>query len=78
MKPKKRRLVVTFESTAAAMGMEKQCAAEGAPGRLIPLPVRISADCGLAWCAACEDRDALLALMEKHRIRYGEVIEMEW
>ena len=49
MRPKSLRYVITFFSTADAMACEKQCKAKGVPGRLIPVPTRITASCGLAW-----------------------------
>ena len=36
MRERKTWLVVTFHTTAAAIGMEKLCAARGLAGRLIP------------------------------------------
>ena len=62
------KLVITFYTTTAAMAMEKLCREEGAEGRLIPVPARLSADCGLAWCAPNESEDALLELMVRHGI----------
>ncbi len=61
--PRVRRpaLVVTFPTTAAAMGCEELCAEKGLPGRMIPVPGEISAGCGLAWKAAPEERDVLEA-----------------
>lgn len=46
---KKLWLLVTFYTTAGAMEMEKLCKANGIPGRLIPVPRSITADCGMAW-----------------------------
>ncbi len=40
---------MTFGKTTEAMAFEKMCTEEGIPGRIIPLPVVISAGCGLAW-----------------------------
>jgi hypothetical protein len=37
------------------MTMEKQCNANGIPGRLIPVPREITAGCGLAWRMDPED-----------------------
>jgi hypothetical protein len=37
------------------MTMEKQCNANGIPGRLIPVPREITAGCGLAWRMLPED-----------------------
>ena len=51
MRERKTWLVVTFHTTAAAIGMEKLCAARGLAGRLIPVPRALTADCGMAWRA---------------------------
>ncbi|MBQ3356143.1 MAG: DUF3343 domain-containing protein [Oscillospiraceae bacterium] len=60
MREKQLRLVVTFSTTAAAMEMERYCLANGVPGRLIPTPRQITADCGLAWSAPPEAEDAVV------------------
>ena len=49
MRRKRQYIVLSFASTARAMGWEKECAARGIPGRLIPLPSEITAGCGLGW-----------------------------
>ena len=54
------RLVVTFPSTVAAMEMERYCLENAIPGRLIPTPRQITADCGLAWSAPPEAEAAVL------------------
>ena len=41
--------VVTFSTTTAAMKMERTARESEFPGRLIPIPSEISAQCGLAW-----------------------------
>ncbi len=51
MREKSMKLLVTFHTTAGAMAMEKYCKAQEAPGRLIPVPRSITADCGLCWMA---------------------------
>ena len=50
MRERKTWLVVTFHTTAAAIGMEKLCAARGLAGRLIPVPRALTADCGMGHC----------------------------
>ena len=45
MRPKTQKLVITFHTTAAAMAMEKLCHEQGLPGRLIPVPRELTADC---------------------------------
>lgn len=56
---KKLRLLVTFDTTAGAMAMEKRCKEQGVPGRLIPVPRSITANCGMAWRAELDQRTAL-------------------
>ena len=65
---KQEKLVITFYTTTAAMAMESACKAKGADGRIIPVPISITADCGLAWCAKNESEDTLLDLMVQHNI----------
>ena len=43
MRERKTWLVVTFHTTAAAIGMEKLCAARGLAGRLIPVRAALEA-----------------------------------
>lgn len=62
MREKKQYLVITFHTTAAAMAMEKLCREQGLPGRLIPVPRELTADCGMAWRALPEDQPVLSAL----------------
>ncbi len=61
MREKTFRAVITFDTTAAAMAMEKLCLARGLPGRLIPVPRAITANCGVAWSAPSEEQERLLA-----------------
>ena len=71
MREKKLWLVITFHTTAAAIAMEKLCRAKGLPGRLIPVPRELTADCGMAWRAEIDRRAALEALAA------GEGLEVE-
>ncbi len=61
MREKTFRTVITFDTTAAAIAMEKLCQSRDLPGRLIPVPRAITANCGIAWSAPPEDRERLLA-----------------
>lgn len=65
MRKKVLKLVVTFHTTADAMAMEKACKENNTPGRIIPVPRAISAGCGLSWCAALDEREEIVAMMEK-------------
>ena len=52
------RAVVAFDSTHEALECERGCKEQEIPGRLIPTPVAIKADCGLAWAMPIEAREA--------------------
>lgn len=75
MRKKELKLVVTFHTTADAMAMEKVCKEKGAPGRIIPVPRAISAGCGLAWCAALEDRELIAGVMKETGIEEEDMHE---
>ena len=63
MREKKTYLVVSFYTTSAAMETEKRCRANGLPGKLIPVPRHITADCGYAWRGDTEQKETLQALL---------------
>lgn len=64
MREKVVRLIITFHTTAEAMATEKLCHARGLPGRLMPAPRQLTADCGIAWAAPPEAREALETALE--------------
>ena len=70
MREKTRKLVITFHTTAAAMAMETLCRQQGLPGRLIPVPRELTADCGMAWCAPTDAAPALRALADSRNLEY--------
>lgn len=74
MRAKKPTLVITFPTTTAALGWERQCMTKEVPGRLIPVPVTITADCGLAWAMP---PDARGRLAELEGLAYSGLMEME-
>ena len=59
MREKRPALVITFPTTAAAMGCETLCIERGLPGRTIPVPGEVAAGCGLAWKALPADEELL-------------------
>ncbi len=59
MRIKQLKLIVTFHTTTCAMAMEKVCTGKGIPGRLIPVPRDITANCGMSWCAPVEAKSIL-------------------
>ena len=76
MREKQLRLVVTFSTTAAAMEMERYCLANDIPGRLIPTPRQLTADCGLAWSAPPESEPAVLQAARSGRIEFAEACQL--
>lgn len=75
MRKKEQKLVITFYTTADAMGMEKMCKAEGLPGRIIPVPRSITAGCGLAWCTEIEHKEIMEAGLKKAGIEASGIQE---
>ena len=70
------KVLLTFASTTRALIMEQEAAKAQAPGRLVPIPVQISAGCGMAWMAPQEARLELLALTKEHGIEVEAVYEL--
>ena len=77
VREKKKRLIITFETTTAPLKLDIKGKACGIPGRTIPLPSVISAGCGLAWRAELSDRECLMAFMKEHDIRWEAMYEIE-
>jgi hypothetical protein len=75
MRKKTLKLVITFRTTTESMAMEKLCKENAADGRMIPVPREISAGCGLAWAADPEEKENLLALMEKAHLQPEDMTE---
>ena len=75
MRKKRQYIVLSFASTARAMGWEKECAARGIPGRIIPLPGEITAGCGLAWMAERSWREEMEKLAVLNGVTYEAVYE---
>ena len=72
MLKKKPTLIITFATTTQAMAMEKFCAQQNLPGRLIPVPREITAGCGLSWKALPEHKDILLNAMMAGNLKWAE------
>jgi hypothetical protein len=77
MRTKEPALIVTFDTTAAAMAMEKFCAEHRLPGRLIPVPREITAGCGLAWKAPPEEEARLSQAWKAAGLRWAAMHVIE-
>lgn len=76
MREKKRRFIITFETTTQAMEMERICGLNNIPGRIIPLPREISAGCGLSWCIDYGDYMAYKENIDSLNIEYDNIYEL--
>lgn len=74
MRVKKPTLIITFPTTTAALQWERRCRERHIPGRIIPVPVTITADCGLAWAMPPAERGQLEEVSELSR---SACLEME-
>ena len=77
MREKRPALVITFPTTAAAMGCESLCIERGLPGRTIPVPGEVAAGCGLAWKALPQERDALCTALDTAAVGHNGCFLLE-
>lgn len=71
MREKINYTIITFDTTAQAVAMEKYCTAQGIPGRLIPVPAAVSAGCGICWRMKTEEYSVYQDLVGN--LAYGAV-----
>lgn len=76
MRQKELKVLFTFSTTTAAMAMEDLCRQDNLPGRLIPVPRSITADCGMAWSAPVEERQQLERAAADHGLTLAGVYEL--
>lgn len=76
MREKSPQLIITFHTTAEAMAMEKLCHQRGLPGKLISAPRALSADCGIAWRAPLESRDAIESMLTEEALEIHGIFEL--
>ena len=50
------------------MAMERVCGENGLPGRIVPVPRSITADCGLAWRCEPALREQVEALADPDEV----------
>ena len=68
--------IVTFATTSDAMAVQNASLAGAVPGRMVPVPARISAGCGLAWSVPSGQRDELLAALAREGLAYEAMHEL--
>ena len=72
-KPEAESVVVTFYTTAEAFAFEKACRGKGIEGRLVAVPRRLSAGCGMAWASPARLRSEIERLAEAEALAYEGV-----
>jgi len=76
MREKKPYFVVTYYTTAEAMATERLCKAKRISGKLISAPRSISADCGISWRTEPENKELLMAELERAKIEVQGYYDM--
>ena len=69
--------VAVFPTTSAAMAVQDAADRGAVAGRMIPIPAKLSAGCGLAWCAPDDDARALRRALEAEGLAYEAVHVIE-
>ena len=70
------RLYVTFYTYAEAMAMEAACKGRGIEGKLVTIPRKLSAGCGVAWECNPEIRSDIEKLLHEENIEFEEMAEL--
>lgn len=73
----RRRAVVSFASTHTAIACEQACQEAGLPGRMIPTPVAIRADCGMAWAMPVEARGDFETLAAERGLAFDGIFDLD-
>lgn len=78
MLKKSEKLVAAFGSTHDALLCEQFCREASVPGRLIPIPTDITADCGLCFMMLPEEKDSFQAAIAEKLTPSGYYLRMLW
>ena len=69
-------LYISFHTSAEAMATEKVAKLNNINGKLVPLPRRISASCGIAYETDIASQDLIKRILEENYIEWDEFIEL--
>ncbi|MGF6906884.1 DUF3343 domain-containing protein [Fusobacterium sp. PH5-44] len=76
MKLSKSKIYITFNSTNEALSMERIAKEQHFPGRLLPVPRKISEICGMAWAIDSEEKKLIENFIKINNISYREIEEL--
>ncbi len=68
--------VALFHSTSLALRGEKLCREEKIPVKLIPVPRRLSSDCGVCLRFPCVDEDRLRAVFAAGALEFDDIARL--
>lgn len=69
-------IVITFDTTTDAMMMEDFAKANKFGGRLIPIPNKISAGCGLAFETDMTDINRIRQILEENMVAFDKIYDL--
>ena len=69
-------LYISFHTSAEAMATEKVAKLNNINGKLVPLPRRISASCGIVYETDIASKDLIKRILEENYIEWDEFIEL--
>lgn len=70
------KLYVTFYTFSEAMATEAACKRENLAGKLVSVPRKLSAGCGVAWECTPELRGDIEKLLREEDIEFEEIAEL--
>lgn len=69
----KTQYVILFQSTSHALRLERLAIDSGIKGKLIPVPRKISSDCGVCYRFTEEEMDKIKKLLSDSNIEYEDI-----
>jgi len=73
---RKLRVFIIFSTTTEALTLEKRFREENLPGRLVPVPRKISESCGMAWTIEVTQREMIEEFLSENSLSYKEIHEL--
>jgi hypothetical protein len=71
------KILITFHTTHNVLTLEKYAKKEKVEGRIVPVPRKYSASCGLSWMGPRETESKLREILEKYSIDFDKIYEIE-
>ncbi len=74
---KQLKTIVTFPNTHAALAAEKFVETHNIRARIIPVPVEISAECGLSLCMDPDIEAEFTQIADEENLVYSQIYTIE-